>query len=271
EFAVVAQAVREVDGVWRLPPPVAATLVGGARIVPAWHFVPFHTIELAPQAGARLDGAPPRLIQGGWRERDRPRGGEAVEAAEQQECGEPAGPKLHGVRRVRLTVPPAWSPPDRTQRPRSSGPSPGAARSPSAAPPRTRAARSRRVRTTRTASRSSCRRRRRGNRRAEPHAWAPRRRGAPGARRCQRTHAAGRSRASAGRRRAGAGAGVRRREHDCGDASGALPPCRGSARVGATARAHSATAPTHRARSAAGPRENRPQARSVAAASAGTG
>src|SRR5437870_5576957 len=164
ELAVVAPAVREVDGVWRLPPPVAATLVGGARIVPAWHFVPFHTIELAPQAGARLDGAPPRLIQGGWRERDRPRGGEAVEAAEQQECGEPAGPKLHGVRRVRLTVPPAWSPPDRTQRPRSSGPSPGA-----------------------------------------------------------------------------------------------------------TARAHSETAPTHRARSAAGPRENRPQARSVAAASAGTG
>src|SRR5256885_12170357 len=116
QLAVVAPAVREVDSVRGLPPSVAAALVGRAGIIRARYLVPFHAIELGPETGALLYRGPPRLVRGGGRELDGARGGEAVEAAEQQRQREPGCPPLH---RVRVTVPrPLW-PPGRTPPPRS--------------------------------------------------------------------------------------------------------------------------------------------------------
>ena len=95
EQAVVRPGLGQVDGVWRLPPPGAFALVGGARVTRARHLVPFDGSEVARDAGAALDLSPPGAVGGGRGEHHGARRGEGVQAAEEQQQAKPAEAQRH--------------------------------------------------------------------------------------------------------------------------------------------------------------------------------
>src|SRR2546426_8081093 len=96
ELTVVQPAPRHVDRVRRAPPSVAPALVGGTIVGRARHLVPLHAIEVTPEAGAALDLRPPDAVDRVRRERHCASRREGIEAAEEEDHGEPSEAAGHG-------------------------------------------------------------------------------------------------------------------------------------------------------------------------------